>query len=174
MNENDDEMKKKNDDVVMENMPSSSPSTPKFHFISLGFALIAAISYAISNVFMKQASIFNGAEKSLAKYFIQLITMPLLMLCIGVSLLGPKEKRGLLWLTSLLSVASLTSFYYSLSYLLPSDTISLNRVSLIIITIGSWFFLKEKLNLSHIFATLITIGGKVSSFLRYLRLFKAI
>lgn len=162
MKENEEkeiEKKMETEDEIKSSSPSSSNINNFFYLV---YTLFSALAFALANVFMKKASIFNGIEQSFVKFSLQFLTIPLLTLCLGKSLIGPKESRVVLFTRSICGVIQFITYYYALSFLLPSEAIALHRLSIIFVTILSRFIFTEKLNFIHILAILLTIGGKLT------------
>lgn len=140
---------------------SSKKNSEMLSYYGLFFAIISSLLAALSNVYMKKAAFFNGAEQALAKYSVQLVVISILILFNKHgSFLGVKEDRIKLSIRGFFAVAQVLAFYFSFSFIVPSDTMALNRISIVLVAIASRFLFKEMLNVIYCLAILLTLAGK--------------
>ena len=76
-----------------------------------------------------------------------------------MSILGPKGQRLLLCGRAFFSIFAVISTNFAIKYIDPSDNIALSHTNIIFTALFARIFLKEKLNISHLIALLLTIGG---------------
>jgi drug/metabolite transporter (DMT)-like permease len=157
---NQEQNNRKEKEAEMASNKKTPPPLDRYHLLlGFAFAISAAFLFAMSNVLMKKANFFNGSEKALVKLGIQLVVIILVLFYIKESFLGPKIARLYLFLRGLFGVGHFISLVYAVGLIAPSDLISLNRASIILVTIASRFVFKEKLNFTHILAIILTISG---------------
>lgn len=158
LNQEQNNRKEKEAEMALDK--KTPPPLDRNHLLlGFAFAISAAFLFAMSNVLMKKANFFNGSEKALVKLGIQLVVIILVLFYIKESFLGPKIARLYLFLRGLFGVGHFISLVYAVGLIAPSDLISLNRASIILVTIASRFVFKEKLNFTHILAIILTISG---------------
>lgn len=133
-------------------------------YLGLFYAVVAAFSLAAGNVFLRKAQYFNGGQKAVVKYLVQLVSHLVVMVPLGRSLLGPEDSRADLVLQGFFSFILNVSTFYALSFINPTDLIPLRRINIILVAIASRFLFKEKLNLTHILAIILTITGNFFCF----------
>lgn len=123
------------------------------------FAFLTAVSWSVSNVFIKKASLLNDYDQLT---ILNLVTVVLMIPIICYNKLNPfglKGQRVLLSFRGVLSVLGLILIYTALRFIPPSDLSATGHVSILVTALLSRIFLKEKLGIPHIFALVLTIFG---------------
>lgn len=141
------------------NKPFISGTKTDHNVLGFAFALISGFIFALSNVFYKKASFFNGAEKSLSMYIILFVLITSLLLWQRQSFLATPQVRRDLCMRGFCGVVYVIIFQFSLTFIEPPDSIALSRTNIILVAIVSRLLFKEMLNFTHILAIISTIIG---------------
>ena len=84
-----------------------------------------------------------------------------------LNVFGSSQSRYLLVLRGFIGCISLIALYFSIKFIDPADSTALYTTNVIMVTFMARFVLKEKLNLTHIMATILIIIGNTFIF-RYM------
>ena len=122
-------------------------------------SMASALSIALGGIFYKKAITLNGSDDSILRYVFQLITMFIIIKYKKMSILGPKGQRSLLCARAFFGIFAVISTNFAIKFISPSDNIALSHTKIIMTAILARIFLKEKFNISHLFALILTIVG---------------
>lgn len=123
------------------------------------FAFLTAISWSVSNVFIKKANVLADFDQLVILNIVTIILMIPIMCYTKQNPIGISGQRFLLSCRGILSVIGLICLYTALRFIPPSDLSATGHVSIIVTALLSRIFLKEKLGIPHIFALGLTIFG---------------
>lgn len=123
------------------------------------FALISSMFAALSSVLVKECYYLNASDQALVRYTLQFLVMILIACKNNESLLGEKEQRKFLIMRGAIGTIGMIFITFSLKLIDPSDTIALLNCSIILISILSRIFLKEKFTIAHLIAIALTVNG---------------
>lgn len=126
-----------------------------------GYIYVALFAFctAVASILMKKSFTLSGSDSATIRYTIQLITMFTVAKWKGENPLGLKKDRKLLIYRGLAGVVGMISGFFAIKFINPSDFKAINHSSIVITAILARIFLKEKLTLAHILASLLTITG---------------
>ena len=98
---------------------------------------MTAVSFSISNVFIKMGFLLNGSDHCAIMFFLNFIFMCLFVLKYKQNICGPKKSRTLLTVRSLIGVLGVLCFYFGILFIPPSDCAAIAHTSIIITAILS-------------------------------------
>ena len=125
-------------------------------------ALLAAVFFSISNVFVRKGDRLASADHLTIFFALTFVHTFVMVACVrGESVLGPSGQRVLLSLRSLVCLLSLNCLYLSLLLIPPSDCVAIVSASILVTAVMSRLVLSEKLGVAHLLALLLTIVGVV-------------
>ena len=133
----------------------------KRHFLGFYIAILSAFFFSLSNIFIRKATMFNGSEQSAFRYLLQLVVMLIIIFKNKLNPFGKKEDRIRLVLRGIFGMCALISLNFSIKFIDPSDSAALLHSKIVLVSILSRIFLKEKLNLAHLISILLTIIGVI-------------
>jgi drug/metabolite transporter (DMT)-like permease len=122
-------------------------------------ALGSAFFVSLSKTLIKKSPLFSGSDQTFIRYVIQGLIMITIVKYNSLNYLGPKGTRKLLCLRGLTGSLGILFIYFSVTFIAPSDTISITLSSVIITSLLARFFLGEKLSIAHLIAIVLTISG---------------
>jgi drug/metabolite transporter (DMT)-like permease len=125
------------------------------------FALLSAISWGFSNIFIKKSVLLNPFDQQIILFSVTGIIAAIFICSKGENFLGPKNSRKLLIFRGLLGSLGYTCLILSLKLISPANCCVISNVGILLTAILSRFILKEKLGTSHIIALILTISGIV-------------
>jgi len=123
------------------------------------FMLLSALSFSIMGVMVKQVSDLPLIE---AVFFRNLVsTFIALFICINgrIPVFRKGQNTKLLVTRSLLGLAGVMGYFYSIQNLPLADAAILNRMSPFFVLVFSYFFLKERINKLQVFAVILAFMG---------------
>ena len=124
------------------------------------YMLISALFFAFMGVTVKAAVNIPLAQKVLFRNLVMVVLISFTLFGKGKkAFFGNRENRGLLFARSLLGMAGVFLYFYSLSSLHLADASMLNKLSPFFVTLFSVLFLKEKLKRYQIPALLAAFLG---------------
>jgi uncharacterized membrane protein len=144
---------------VKENNTNTKIKPEISHIKGYIFGFLFTILSCISNILIKMSVSLNSFNHATIRYIIQLFVMLLVIKKLGINPLGPINQRKLLILRGFTGCTALIFSYYSLKYLDVSDVETLVNSSVLFTAIFGRIFLKEKITICHIFATIFTFVG---------------
>jgi drug/metabolite transporter (DMT)-like permease len=121
----------------------------------------ATVYLTCSYFLMKLSKSLNASEMSSIKFFVTFSFSGIAALFWKQSLLGPKESRIYLMLRGLCGSIALILNYFSLQLINYSDSTIIRNLSPLMTALFAFIFLKESMNISHLFSTLVTLIGLV-------------
>lgn len=122
-------------------------------------SILSALAVALGGIFYKRAKTLSGSDNSVMRFIFQFLTMFIIIKYKKMSILGPKGQRLLLCGRAFFSIFAVIATNFAIKYIDPSDNIALSHSNIIMTAIMARIFLKEKFNLSHLIALLLTIAG---------------
>lgn len=128
-------------------------------FIGFCIAVSSAFFLSLSNIFIRKAVMLNGSEQATFRYLLQLLVMLMIIFKNKLNPFGKKEDRIRLILRGICGMCALISLHFSVKFIDPSDSAALLHSKIVLVSILSRIFLKEKLNLAHLISILLTIIG---------------
>jgi len=123
------------------------------------FMLLSALSFSIMGVMVKQVSDLPLVE---AVFFRNLVsTFIALFICMNgrIPVFRKGQNTKLLVTRSLLGLAGVMGYFYSIQNLPLADAAILNRMSPFFVLVFSYFFLKERINKLQVFAVILAFMG---------------
>lgn len=150
-------------------------------FISLKgyvYGITSAFFFSLSHVLMRRAKWLSGSDHAFIRYSITFIVLFVYMRYHKIPLF-PKNKLRILFLRGFVGTSfspslylynfyifkilkgscSLISSYFALMFANPSDVVTLIHTSIVITSILSRIFFKEKLTLAHFVAVILSFIG---------------
>ena len=128
-------------------------------FAGFFFAFICCLTNVISNILAKKTLYFNGFEQATFRYTLQLFILMLIALYNRLDSLGAKEQRNFLITRGVVGAIGMIAWYISVKLANPSDTISIFSCHIVFTMILSRIYLKEKITIIHIIASVIIACG---------------
>lgn len=122
-------------------------------------ALSSGLTLALSNTFIKKATLFTVGELSIFRYFLQLCIMLFLVRYNRRPYFGDKNQRFLLIVRGLVGTVGILFLHISIKFIDPSDSAALFNTRIVIVSILARFLLNEKISLVHIVSLILTIAG---------------
>jgi len=113
---------------------------------AVGFMLISALAFAITQAFVKLAGDLPATEKVFFRNLVSLLIAGLICLKNGSNLWGQPQHRKFLFYRSLLGAVGMVLYFYAISNLILADAAMLNKLSPFFVTIFAVIFLHEKLS----------------------------
>jgi len=123
------------------------------------FMLLSALSFSIMGVMVKQVSDLPLVE---AVFFRNLVsTFIALFICMNgrIPVFRKGQNTKLQVTRSLLGLAGVMGYFYSIQNLPLADAAILNRMSPFFVLVFSYFFLKERINKLQVFAVILAFMG---------------
>ncbi|RNA41329.1 solute carrier family 35 member G1 [Brachionus plicatilis] len=139
--------------------PEDKPRISSKKLIGFSIAISSAFFLSLSNIFIRKAVMLNGSEQAAFRYLVQLLTMLLIIFKSKLNPFGKKEDRIRLILRGIFGMLGLICLHFSVKFIDPSDSAALLHSKIVLVSILSRIFLKEKLNLAHMLSILLTIIG---------------
>lgn len=122
-------------------------------------AMLFAVCTACASILMKKSFTLSGSDSSTIRYFVQFVTMFIVLKYKHLHPFGPKKERKLLTYRGLAGILGLMCGFFAIKFINPSDFKAINHSSILITAVLARIFLKEKLTFAHIFAFIMTIIG---------------
>lgn len=136
---------------------------PKISYFTLlkGYLLIILFAFivTINAILLKMAFIYSGSDAATVRYFLQFISMLIVIKCKNLNALGPQNERKLLCLRAFTGIFGLVSAVFAIKFINPSDFKAISHSKLILTAILARIVLKEKLTSIHLATFLLTIVG---------------
>jgi drug/metabolite transporter (DMT)-like permease len=155
--------KAKSNNTKQSKMKNTKPkqSFRKYAYRYSGFLLVvcATIYLTCSYFLIKLAKSLNASEMGSIKFFVTFLFSGIAALFWKQNLLGPKESRMILTLRGLCGSIALILNYFSLQYINYSDSTVIRNLSPLMTALFATVFLKESMNISHLFAGMVTLIG---------------
>ena len=129
------------------------------YFYGLFFALLSAISFSMSNIFIKKAKFFSASDIATLRYIIQLLSMLIVCYWTKENPLGPSDMRKTLLIRGIFGTLCYLSFNFSIKFINPSETFALYELNLILIPLIARFYLKEKFSIINSLSLVMSIIG---------------
>ncbi|MFO7896493.1 MAG: DMT family transporter [Candidatus Cloacimonadales bacterium] len=126
---------------------------------AVGFMLISALAFAITQAFVKLSGDLPATEKVFFRNLVSLVIAGLICLKNGSALLGKPEHRKFLLYRSVLGAIGMVLYFYAISHLILADAAMLNKLSPFFVTIFAVIFLREKLSRWQIPALILIFGA---------------
>lgn len=124
-------------------------------------AILSTISISFSIFLVKLTVSLTASDTAIIKFLVQIALCLLFIRLYKRSLLGPIELRWLLIGRGVTGAVSLLSIYFSIRMINFADAITIRYCSPILTVLLAHFFLKDKLNWSHLASAILVIVGLV-------------
>lgn len=121
--------------------------------------IIAVFLFSLSAIFMKFSFTLNFADHLVIRFLLQITVFYSICKFKSFKINAIKKQQKLLIIYGALCTIILIAYYLALVFVHPSDLITIANVSLIVTSILSRLFLKEKLTLIHLIVFLFCIFG---------------
>lgn len=123
--------------------------------------IASAFFFSLMNVFVRISGDLPFIQKSFFRNFVALVFVFIVMKKQGNEFRCKKENIKFLILRSAFGTIGILCNFYAIDHLVLSDASMLNKMSPFFIIILSYFFLKEKINLTQISAVFLAFVGSL-------------
>jgi drug/metabolite transporter (DMT)-like permease len=124
-------------------------------------AILSALTFALSQIYVKKGTIVSGSEQSLIRYIQTLITMLVIARWMNYNVCGEKDTRKLLMLNAFAANLNVICLTFGIKLIDPSDANSLFNTKIILVLIIARIFLKEKITITYVLALFIMVFGVI-------------
>lgn len=129
------------------------------HYKGIIFIIISAFGFAMMSAFVKLSGDLPSFQKTFFRNIVSLIVACALIISLKGSFFGKRENQKTLLLRSAFGTLGIIFNFYSIDKLVLSDANMLNKLSPFFVTIFSWLYLKEKINIKQILSIIIAFLG---------------
>lgn len=143
-----------NDDKIITNKPSLLLNQLKGALL----VITAVFLFSLAAIFLKLSSTLNFGDHLFNRSMLQLSVFSIICKIKKVKIFSKQQYKSLLLLGMCYAIMLSTTFI-ALSFIDPSDVITIVNTSLIVTTLLSRVFLNERLTIVHLIAFFLTITG---------------